>query len=62
LNLSLENKDSVFDVQVSGNLFGLLRSGGDVTSLDEDAELAHEIFALIFVEVEKSSDRGGERL
>ena len=60
VDLGLEDQDAFLDVEVLGDLFGLLRGGGNVASLDENSEFAHEVLALILVEVEESSDGSGE--
>ena len=61
MNLSLENENAFFDVKIFGNFFCTLGSSGDISSLNEDTEFAHEVFALVLVEVEESSDGSGER-
>jgi hypothetical protein len=60
VHLSFENEIAFSDVEVSGNLFGLFGSGGNVSALDENTVFAHKIFALVLMEVKESADGGGE--
>jgi hypothetical protein len=58
--LGFEDEVAVLDVEVAGDVEGLFGGGGNGSALDENAVLAHEVFALVLVEVEETAEGGGE--
>lgn len=62
MNLCLKDQITTFNIEIAGHLEGLLRSSSNASTLNQYSKLAHEVFALVLMKVEKPSDVSSQRI
>jgi hypothetical protein len=60
LDLGFKDENTILNIELSGDFFGLFGSGGNITLLDEDTKSSHDVFTLILVEIKESLDVEGK--